>query len=130
MSSINRDYLIFPLSCDPALEETEEREIYYKYLDSAFDEPRIHNIGIAGGFGVGKSSLLRSYEKDICEWRSLSRKLITLLKTGVKRMNRTFFTFPWEKANAMTVIIRMRQSGGFFADIFSISQKRHSVQQF
>lgn len=78
MSSINRDYLIFPLSCDPALEETEEREIYYKYLDSAFDEPRIHNIGIVGGFGVGKSSLLRSYEKDICEWRSLSRKLITL----------------------------------------------------
>ena len=58
MSSINRDYRIFPLSCDPELEETEEREIYYKYLDSAFDEPRIHNIGIVGGFGVGKSSLL------------------------------------------------------------------------
>ena len=97
MSSINRDYLIFPLSCDPALEETEEREIYYKYLDSAFDEPRIHNIGIVGGFGVGKSSLLRSYEKRY-----------------LRMMNRAFFMFLWEKANAMTVIIRMRQSGGFF----------------
>lgn len=53
-------------------------------------------------------------KKDICEWRILSRKLIALLKTGAKRMNRAFFMFPWEKANAMTVIIRMRQSGGFF----------------
>ena len=59
MSSINRDYLIFPLSCDPALEETEEREIYYKYLDSAFDKPSIHNIEIVGVFIVGKSSLLQ-----------------------------------------------------------------------
>ena len=74
MSSINRDYLIFPLSCDPALEETEEREIYYKYLDSAFDDPRIHNIGIAGGFGVGKSSLLRSYEKRYLRMANLKQK--------------------------------------------------------
>ena len=75
MSSINRDYLIFPLSCDPALEETEEREIYYKYLDSAFDEPRIHNIGIAGGFGVGKSSLLRSYEKRYLRMANLKMEI-------------------------------------------------------
>ena len=54
MSSINR-LSDFHFSCDPALEETERKEIYYKYLDSAFDEPRIHNIGIAGGFGVGKN---------------------------------------------------------------------------
>ena len=75
MSSINRDYLIFPLSCDPALEETEEREIYYKYLDSAFDEPRIHNIGIVGGFGVGKSSLLRSYEKRYLRMAKLKQEI-------------------------------------------------------
>ena len=85
MSSINRDYLIFPLSCDPALEETEEREIYYKYLDSAFDEPRIHNIGIAGGFGVGKSSLLRSYEKRYLRMANLKQKINNPFKDRRKK---------------------------------------------
>ena len=85
MSSINRDYLIFPLSCDPALEETEEREIYYKYLDSAFDEPRIHNIGIAGGFGVGKSSLLRSYEKRYLRMAKLKQEINNPFKDRRKK---------------------------------------------
>ena len=85
MSSINRDYLIFPLSCDPALEETEEREIYYKYLDSAFDEPRIHNIGIVGGFGVGKSSLLRSYEKRYLRMANLKQKINNPFKDRRKK---------------------------------------------
>ena len=85
MSSINRDYLIFPLSCDPALEETEEREIYYKYLDSAFDEPRIHNIGIAGGFGVGKSSLLRSYEKRYLRTANLKQEINNPFKDRRKK---------------------------------------------
>ena len=85
MSSINRDYLIFPFSCDPALEETEEREIYYKYLDSAFDEPRIHNIGIAGGFGVGKSSLLRSYEKRYLRTANLKQEINNPFKDRRKK---------------------------------------------
>lgn len=85
MSSINRDYLIFPLSCDPALEETEEREIYYKYLDSAFDEPRIHNIGIVGGFGVGKSSLLRSYEKRYLRMAKLKQEINNPFKDRRKK---------------------------------------------
>lgn len=85
MSSINRDYRIFPLSCDPALEETEEREIYYKYLDSAFDEPRIHNIGIAGGFGVGKSSLLRSYEKRYLRMAKLKQEINNPFKDRRKK---------------------------------------------
>ena len=85
MSSINRDYLIFPLSCDPELEETEEREIYYKYLDSAFDEPRIHNIGIAGGFGVGKSSLLRSYEKRYLRMANLKQEINNPFKDRRKK---------------------------------------------
>ena len=84
MSSINRDHLIFPLSCDPELEETKEREIYYKYLDSAFDEPRIHNIGIAGGFGVGKSSLLRSYEKRYLRMEKLKQKMQNPFKSWGK----------------------------------------------
>ncbi len=85
MSSINRDYRIFPLSCDPELEETEEREIYYKYLDSAFDEPRIRNIGIVGGFGVGKSSLLRSYEKRYLRMANLKQEINNPFKDRRKK---------------------------------------------
>ena len=63
MSSMDKQNLIFPLSYDPDLKEKEEQEIYYRYLNAAFEEPRIKNIGVVGSYGVGKSSLLHSYEK-------------------------------------------------------------------
>lgn len=63
MSSMDKQNLIFPLSYDPELKEKEEQEIYYRYLNAAFEEPRIKNIGVVGSYGVGKSSLLHSYEK-------------------------------------------------------------------
>ena len=63
MSSMDKQNLIFPLSYDPDLKEKEEQEIYSRYLNAAFEEPRIKNIGVVGSYGVGKSSLLHSYEK-------------------------------------------------------------------
>ena len=63
MSSMDKQNLIFQLSYDPDLKEKEEQEIYYRYLNAAFEEPRIKNIGVVGSYGVGKSSLLHSYEK-------------------------------------------------------------------
>lgn len=63
MSSMDKQNLIFPLSYDSDLKEKEEQEIYYRYLNAAFEEPRIKNIGVVGSYGVGKSSLLHSYEK-------------------------------------------------------------------
>lgn len=60
---MDKQNLIFPLSYDPDLKEKEEQEIYYRYLNAAFEEPRIKNIGVVGSYGVGKSSLLHSYEK-------------------------------------------------------------------
>ena len=41
MSSMDKQNLIFPLSYDPDLKEKEEQEIYYRYLNAAFEEPRI-----------------------------------------------------------------------------------------
>lgn len=57
---------IFPLSPDLDLSE-ENAKIYFSFLDDALKENRIHNIAITGGFGTGKSSLIRSYDKMKCE---------------------------------------------------------------
>lgn len=53
---------IFPLSPDPSL-RNESVKAYYGFLKGALEAKRIHNIAITGGFGTGKSSLIRSYEK-------------------------------------------------------------------
>lgn len=61
---------IFPLSSNPALSSLEDQAnrknlyIYYEYLDYAFRESRIRNMAITGGFGIGKSSIIRSFEND------------------------------------------------------------------
>lgn len=58
---------IFPLSANSNMEtgDIPHLSAYYKYLDAAFAEPRIHNMAVTGGFGIGKSSVLQSYEKNI-----------------------------------------------------------------
>ena len=53
---------IFSLSPDPSL-RNENVKAYYGFLKGALEAKRIHNIAITGGFGTGKSSLIRSYEK-------------------------------------------------------------------
>lgn len=55
---------IFPLSPNPQL-ELPQLHMYRKYLKAAFDEPRISNIAITGGFGIGKSSIVRSLEQSL-----------------------------------------------------------------
>lgn len=56
---------IFPLSPDSSLSKNKRTEVYFDLLDNALSKPnakRIHNIAISGGFGTGKSSLIRSYD--------------------------------------------------------------------
>ena len=62
---LKTDYpIIFPLSPDPELEDSEQQtSVYFKHLNAAFDEPRIGNIAITGCYGVGKSSIIRSFER-------------------------------------------------------------------
>lgn len=58
---------IFPLSPDPSLTNDGRTEVYFEFLDEALNgsqAERIHNIAITGGFGTGKSSLIRSYESN------------------------------------------------------------------
>ncbi len=52
---------IFPLSPDPELENGSDL-VYFKYLDAACGDRRVKNMAITGGFGVGKSSIICSYE--------------------------------------------------------------------
>ena len=52
---------IFPLSPDSTLENGSDL-VYFKYFDSACSEQRVRNMAITGDFGVGKSSIIRSYE--------------------------------------------------------------------
>lgn len=39
--------------------------VYKKYLDAAFEKKTISNIAVTGNFGVGKSSILQSYDASI-----------------------------------------------------------------
>lgn len=56
--------IIFPLSPDPDLADSEQQtSVYFKHLSTAFDEPRIGNIAVTGCYGVGKSSIIRSFER-------------------------------------------------------------------
>lgn len=57
---------IFPFSANPQLtdEDIGHLSVYYKYLEAAFNETRIHNLAITGEFGIGKSSVLRSFENN------------------------------------------------------------------
>lgn len=58
--------MIYPLSADPKLEEKNVRglEHYYAHLRAAFKNERIWNIGISGTRGIGKSSLLASFDRS------------------------------------------------------------------
>ena len=60
---------IFPFSANPDLstDDLSGLKIYEDYLNAAFDNPRINNIVVTGDFGVGKSSLIRSFEKNRCK---------------------------------------------------------------
>lgn len=63
--------IIFPLSPNPAMADSEQQiKVYSKYLNTAFNEPRISNIAVTGCYGVGKSSIIRSFER----LRKLERK--------------------------------------------------------
>lgn len=58
---------IFPLSPDSTLSSIENIRVYFGFLKDALEgekKCRIHNIAVTGGFGTGKSSLIRSYEQD------------------------------------------------------------------
>lgn len=64
--------MIFPLSANPDLSESDMSglDVYKKYLSKAFDEFRIRNIVITGDFGVGKSSIIRAFEKTYLQKES------------------------------------------------------------
>lgn len=40
-----------------------EADSYYRYLNSALADPHVYNIALAGHFGSGKSTILRTYER-------------------------------------------------------------------
>lgn len=109
MSSMDKQNLIFPLSYDPDLKEKEEQEIYYRYLNAAFEEPRIKNIGVVGSYGVGKSSLLHSYEK--------------------REHKHFLYMSPWEKAKTTMTTAKTRLRDAFYFRFILNSAERtsHSV---
>ena len=74
MEEKNTDKFLFPLSYDADLKETDDLKIYYQYLDEAFAEPRICNMAVSGSHGIGKSSILHSYDKKRQQRRDEEKK--------------------------------------------------------
>lgn len=62
----NSDTIIYPFSANPNLEENDLHglDVYKRYLESAFGNARIHDIAIVGRFGIGKSSIIQSFESQ------------------------------------------------------------------
>ncbi len=62
----DKDIKIFPLSEDERTNKHNKNHtnfsVYKDFLDAAFDDSRIRNIAITGAFGIGKSSVIHSYD--------------------------------------------------------------------
>ena len=67
---------IFPFSSTENLNEKDASgfSVYCEYLNEAFNNSQIHNILITGDFGVGKSSIIRSFENQYCKRTILKKK--------------------------------------------------------
>ena len=61
MAESKKQPTLYSLAPDPAL-NTEAVQRYFPAIDAAFDNILMRNIAVTGGFGVGKSSLIRAYE--------------------------------------------------------------------
>lgn len=62
--------IIFPLSPNPSMEDPlQQLNVYFKYLNAAFNESHISNIAVTGYYGVGKSSTIHSFEQHRKEER-------------------------------------------------------------
>ncbi len=46
------------------VEDVEKMEGYNEALDNIFKKPELKNIAITGGYGSGKSSIVKTYEKN------------------------------------------------------------------
>lgn len=77
---------IFPLSPKSNMSENDMTglRVYERYLLKAFSEPCIRNILICGEFGIGKSSVIRSFEK---EFQSKNKKNFKWLRSKEKVLN-------------------------------------------
>ena len=62
---------IFCLSPNAPLkrEDMPTIDIYLRHLHSAFRNPNIRNLAVTGNFGVGKSSIIRSFDLDLYRQR-------------------------------------------------------------
>lgn len=60
----NRKEMIFPLSCNPMLAKDDIRgiDVYFNLLKDAFCNSRIRNIAVTGTYGIGKSSIIKSFD--------------------------------------------------------------------
>lgn len=58
------EYKINPLSPDDSLHKNKNYKIYSGYLKSAIDDKRIKNIAVTGNYGIGKSSILKTFSKE------------------------------------------------------------------
>lgn len=48
---------------DQRMEEDQDYPIYEEHLKEAFCRPELHNIAVTGDHGVGKSSIVRTFDR-------------------------------------------------------------------
>lgn len=67
---------IFPFSSTENLNDNDASgfSVYCEYLNEAFNNSQIKNILITGDFGVGKSSIIRSFENQYCKKTKFKKK--------------------------------------------------------
>lgn len=70
--------IIFPLSFNPKLSKDDIKgiDVYFSHLDNAFKNPRIRNIAVTGAYGVGKSSIIKSFDVQYCHFFKKTPKFL------------------------------------------------------
>ena len=60
----SRKETIFPLSCNSELDKDDIRgiDVYFNLLKEVLCNPRIRNIAVTGTYGIGKSSIIKSFD--------------------------------------------------------------------
>jgi hypothetical protein len=110
-----------------ALTPVDDEQIYYNYkdaLDFALDEKEIHNIGLTGPYGSGKSSVIKSYESRAKKGKFLNISLASFSDINQSNTEQPTAEPRGETSKQPEIDIKEIEKGILQQIIFSVPQTK------